>query len=1007
MRTKIFRYLVMFFAFILALFLVACGEAELEIKVGLEMKVGESQDLKALVDGKANSNVEWSIDNESVLKIEESKLKALSAGEATITCKYESVTASVKITVVTNEVNIDLELNGGALSETFANKRTSDDELTLPTPTKEGYDFAGWYASSDFSGNKITKLDSSNMDVTKLFAKWSELQYKVVYHLYNEDDNLETKEEVIKDFNNVKLYEPSYESYNVFSGWYNSDSFIYEYKTISKDNFVDGKLDLYGRIMSKGKSFNVVYEFNGGSNTYKSRSAMLADFLVDYNKVLGKSHKTIKLIGVTDTQPLTFHTFYNGTLADGTLVKDKWGWLAQYLYELSVKLLPNNNYNAAALKTLIDGTLDGSNTTQTTAISCSFRAFLNGIQLGSNKAVTVDFGVEKYANGFWNTLGSFQQYKEKAGGYNIDLPVLTKENYIFLGWYRDAEMTEGKVTSIYSDITLYAKFGESVPVQSIKIDNVPNDGVMKFTTYELNYTLSPGDASIKSVEFESSDPSIATIDSFGKIEGVGVGTVKIKVISNSLTGAYAEFDLKVYTPNYFDVSYETNSYVEVGKEIKLNANYLSKDITPKLTWATSDASIATVSDGVVKGVKKGNAIITVTETNSNDKFEFGVTVLGGEESDVVKFLASTNNANIFTRYNLLIGDGTEQDYYRDIYSSVNKILFNDPLTIDTSFEKSAMADTHHGGVKSSTEFITVHYTGNMSKGATARANANYMCQSTSAVSIHYVTGNDGIFHCLDDNYVAWHAGDGTTVEFKWYPTGVMYEEGDPTYPVWGISSNSKFKINGKETTIDVPTGTTEATKKVTGDTFMYNGVENKCINNMGLPFKIVNGEYYMGTTWWCYSQISAGRICSKGGNLNSVGIESAVNPESDLWWTWQRTAQLVAMLMEKFDLDITRVWGHHFYSAKNCPQPMLENDNEIWWELVEMIKAEYELRTKYKNSEITMAFDETYTNTNKYGRITKQLGIEPQLVKYAVTVKTGTKTEIIHLYSIVEGYYQR
>jgi hypothetical protein len=86
---------------------------------------------------------------------------------------------------------------------------------------------------------------------------------------------------------------------------------------------------------------------------------------------------------------------------------------------------------------------------------------------------------------------------------------------------------------------------------------------------------------------------------------------------------------------------------------------------------------------------------------------------------------------------------------------------------------------------------------------------------------------------------------------------------------------------------------------------------------------------------------------------------------------------------------------------------MLENDNEIWWEFIEMVKAEYELRTKYKNSEITMAFDETYTNTNKYGRITKQLGIEPQLVKYAVTVKTGTKTEVIHLYSIVEGYYQR
>ena len=739
----------------------------------------------------------------------------------------------------------------------------------------------------------------------------------------------------------------------------------------------------------------------------KTRSEMLADFLVDYNKVLGKSHKTIKLIGTSATQPLTFHTFYNGTLEDGTKVKDKWGWLAQYLYEMSKKYLPSNNYNAAALKALMDGTLDGTNTTQTTAVSCSFRAFLNGMQIGDGKGVSVDFSIEKYANGFWDTLGSFQQYKEKAGGYNIDLPKLTKENYTFLGWYRDSEMTEGKVTSIYSDITLYAKFGEDVPVQTIKIDNVP-DGVMKYTDYQLNYTISPGDASIKTVDFESSDPSIASIDTYGKIVGVSVGIVKIKVISNSETKAYDEFELKVYTPNYFDVSYETNSYVTVGETIKLNAKYLSKDITPNLIWESKDTSVATVENGVVKGVKKGTTYITVKETNTNDTFDFGVTVLSGEESAALKFIASTNNANIFTRYELLIGDGDNaNDYHRDIYGSVNKILFNDPLTIDTSYEKAAMSDTHHGGVKTSTEFITVHYTGNMSKGATAKANANYMCQSSSAVSIHYVTGNDGIFHCLDDNYVAWHAGDGTAVTFEWIPTGVMYKESDPQYPVWGISEDSKFMINGQKTSIDVPTGSTDATKKVTKNTFLYNGVENNCINQMGLPFTIKNGEYYMGTTWWCYSQISAGRICSHGGNLNSVGIESAVNPESDLWWTWQRTAQLVAMLMEKFDLDITRVVGHHFFTAKNCPQPMLENNNEIWWEFIELVKAEYELRTKYSDVTFTLAYDKTYSNTNKYGRVLSQKEIAPQLIEYNITVKVGSKTEVVHLSSIVEGCYQK
>lgn len=81
---------------------------------------------------------------------------------------------------------------------------------------------------------------------------------------------------------------------------------------------------------------------------------------------------------------------------------------------------------------------------------------------------------------------------------------------------------------------------------------------------------------------------------------------------------------------------------------------------------------------------------------------------------------------------------------------------------------------------SSIEFITVHYTGNMAKGSTASANANYFATNTST-SIHYVTGNDGVFSVLDDSYVAYHAGDGTSVKFEWFPTGVTYKDGDPVH----------------------------------------------------------------------------------------------------------------------------------------------------------------------------------------------------------------------------------
>ena len=65
----------------------------------------------------------------------------------------------------------------------------------------------------------------------------------------------------------------------------------------------------------------------------------------------------------------------------------------------------------------------------------------------------------------------------------------------------------------------------------------------------------------------------------------------------------------------------------------------------------------------------------------------------------------------------------------------------------------------------------------MRPGSTASANANYFVNSSS-VSIHYVTGNDGIFHALDDKYVAYHAGGGTGTPFRWIHTGVMAQPDD-------------------------------------------------------------------------------------------------------------------------------------------------------------------------------------------------------------------------------------
>ena len=103
-------------------------------------------------------------------------------------------------------------------------------------------------------------------------------------------------------------------------------------------------------------------------------------------------------------------------------------------------------------------------------------------------------------------------------------------------------------------------------------------------------------------------------------------------------------------------------------------------------------------------------------------------------------------------------------------------------------------------------------------------------------------------------------------------------------------------------------------------------------------------------------------------------------------------------------LDITRVRGHHFFSAKDCPQPMLENDMEIWWEFIDMVKAEY---AKIQLGEgYTFAFECDSDLVNDKGRVTGQ-DLTSQVVTYKVTVTKDGKTQTVELASIISGSYNK
>lgn len=867
--------------------------------------------------------------------------------------------------------------------------------VELITPNYPYYEFEGWYDNPEFTGERVLVPSKDG----KLYAKQSKKMATLTYSIGDVDATVTNETVKVHASDSFVLETPTYDpKYLRFNGWYKEAECINPITEISEYTTQD--ITVYAS-WTEIDGYTINYVLNGGSLIYQDRDAVIADFIKDYNEAIGTSYASAADIPTGNFADINYHTFYTKVLSDGTVIRDKWLWLAQYLLRLSQRDLAGNNCNVLGLSALVNNKAYSGDAIY--GISYAFRSFLKGTTLRPGSSYTsVDYTVYENAHGFWNDLSAAENGEYLNNKGTVTLPTAYLENYKFAGWFTNAECTGEPVTTVSDTATLYAKYVEATPVESVTITNKITE-IKRYETYQLQWQVLPTNANIQAVKFESSDTRIATVDVNGLVTAVSEGDVEIKVISLSPSGKSDSLKLNVYAPDHFKISYETVSYVKVGGSIKLNASYIKRDgSATELEWSSVTPEIATVDEnGKVTAVKEGLATIRVSaKGNADIKQDFVVTVLPATLSKELQEVVDAHESNAFIRWDLGIGAGGPA-YYRDIYGSVSKVLYNDALVIDTKYKATQDGiSTNHGAEMSAIDFITVHYTGNMSPKADANANAGYFAGGGGGTSIHYVTGNDGVFYCLDEKYGGYHAGDSSMGERKWIKTGIKATSDDPETPVWGISSNSKFTLNGQETIVNVPEGTTDATKKVTGNTFVYNGKVQNCINDMGLAWKIADGEYYMLDTWWCYSQVSAGRICNYGGNRNSIGIESAVNPESDLWYTWQRTAQLVANIMVRHNLDTTRVVGHHFWTAKDCPQPLLENNLEIWDIFIESVKHEYKLITDFKDTKFAFTCDSDIIGKN--GRVATQ-PLFSQIVTYTVEVN-GEK---ITLATMVEGRYNK
>lgn len=129
----------------------------------------------------------------------------------------------IAMTPKDSKITISFDTDGGSSVETIKAKK--GEKVSLPTTTKEGYTFEGWYDGS----SKVRKNPSFKRDVT-LKAHWLVEDAETMTFTFDTKGGNNVKEITIECNKSFTLPTPTKKGYK-FLGWYNQDNVLISSKT--------------------------------------------------------------------------------------------------------------------------------------------------------------------------------------------------------------------------------------------------------------------------------------------------------------------------------------------------------------------------------------------------------------------------------------------------------------------------------------------------------------------------------------------------------------------------------------------------------------------------------------------------------------------------------------------------------------------------------------------------------------------------------------------------------
>lgn len=549
--------------------------------------------------------------------------------------------------------------------------------------------------------------------------------------------------------------------------------------TISSDNEKNRNFYFLNNLFTTGtQTYNPRY-IRGGNienfwlldNVFEGGRLTSPLTYTDAIRLAGTNDQTTNGIGIAGTIVVRNNTFKN--------IGQRGLWIRRFT-ATKVEIINNlfENCGDQSFGGGLDLLIWGGGSTVKTTVNIKYNTFQNfvssfAIRLGNAGATPENYKSAIHYNKFINFTGASYQYISNQGQTSTAL-LDARFNY-----YGGEEPVVSKFTGVgtfsdyYLDETSVPKLSQEgiVDPTDIQISN-PITTLLKFTGHQLNINVLPTQASDKRLVFETSNPNVVSVSSTGYLTAVGDGTATITISSLAVPTLKVSFEVTVTTPTTLEVRYVTDSFVDVGGEISLNARlYPQQDAT--FIWTSSDEEIATVVDGLVVGHKAGVVTITATVEGREDlTMSVDVTVIDSltEMDALIQYFAEINRSEVLRQDKVKV-TGYQFIYGVDISGSVSDYLFEENA-VKNQIVPSSNSNRPGTLLQPGVMYITIHDTASASTSADAQAHANYMTNNTDgSTSWHYTVDEKIAIQHIPDEERANHASDGSQ------PYGQPWEKG--------------------------------------------------------------------------------------------------------------------------------------------------------------------------------------------------------------------------------------